>query len=201
MGLPGLIWEGRPIMGKDFFVHPTSVIDDDVAIGKDTKIWYFCHVQSGARIGKNCSLGQNVNIGNNAIIGDGCRVQNNVSIYEGIKLGNNVFCGPSMVFTNDPFPRADDIKGKDHWKETIVEDGASICANATIVCGHSLGKRSMVAAGAVVTRDVPDHALVAGVPARRIGWVCDCGTKLDDQLRCSFCGKAFVKYEKGLKEL
>ena len=187
-------------MEQKYFIHPTSIVDDNVEIGEGTKVWHFSHIMSGARIGRNCSFGQNVNVGNNAVIGNNCRVQNNVSIYEGIEIGDNVFCGPSMVFTNDPFPRADSNKGKEFWKKTIIGDGASICANATIVCGHNLGKRSMVAAGAVVTKDVPDHALVAGVPARRIGWVCDCGTKLDDRLKCNYCGKEFEKSETGLKE-
>ena len=155
-------------MEKKYFVHPTSVVDDNVEIGEGTKVWHFSHIQSGARIGKNCSFGQNVNVGNNAIIGDGCRVQNNVSIYEGIELGNNVFCGPSMVFTNDPFPRADSDKGKEFWKGTKIGDGASICANATIVCGHNLGKRSMVAAGAVVTKDTVRYGVYAGIPAKLI---------------------------------
>ena len=187
-------------MEKNYFVHESSYVDDDVVIGENTKIWHFSHVLSGARIGKNCSLGQNVNIGNNAIIGDGCKIQNNVSVYEGVELGNNVFCGPSMVFTNDPFPRADSKKGKQLWRKTILGDGSSVGANATIVCGHKLGKRATVAAGAVVTKDVKDYALVAGVPAKQIGWVCECGTKLDDSLKCPFCGKSYIENENGLVE-
>ncbi len=153
------------------FVHESSYVDDNVKIGDGTKIWYFCHIQSGAVIGENCSLGQNVNVSNNVTIGNNCRIQNNVSLYEGVFLEDDVFCGPSCVFTNDLTPRATFPKGHDNYKKTIVGKGASIGANATIVCGHNLGKYSMVAAGAVVTKDVPDYALVAGVPARIIGYV------------------------------
>ena len=154
-----------------YFVHESSYIDDNVVIGNDTKIWYFCHIQSGAVIGENCSLGQNVNVGNNVTVGDNCRIQNNVSLYEGVLLEDDVFCGPSCVFTNDLTPRATFPKGHENYKKTIIGKGASIGANATIVCGHNLGKYSMVAAGAVVTKDVPDYALVAGVPAKIIGYV------------------------------
>ena len=154
-----------------YFVHESSYVDENVIIGEGTKIWYFCHIQSGARIGKDCSMGQNVNISNNVIIGDNCRIQNNVSIYEGVILEDAVFCGPSCVFTNDLTPRAIFPKGNINYEKTIVGMGASIGANATIVCGHKLGKYSMVAAGAVVTKDVPDYALVAGVPAKIIGYV------------------------------
>ena len=156
---------------SDYFVHHTSIIDDDVQIGEGTKIWHFSHIQSGARIGKNCSFGQNVNVSNNVIVGDGCKVQNNVSLYEGVELGNYVFCGPSCVFTNDPTPRAIYPKGHENYKKTLVKQGASIGANATIVCGNTLGKYSMVAAGSVVTHDVPDYALVEGVPAKVVGVV------------------------------
>lgn len=155
----------------EYFVHESSYVDEDVAIGEGTKIWHFCHIQSGAKIGKNCSFGQNVNIANNVVIGDECRVQNNVSIYEGVELEDHVFCGPSCVFTNDLTPRVEYPKGRAGYKRTLVKEGASIGANATIVCGHTIGRYAMVAAGAVVTKDVPDYALVAGVPARIIGRV------------------------------
>ncbi|MCR5723147.1 MAG: acetyltransferase [Lachnospiraceae bacterium] len=160
---------------NDFFVHDSSYIDDDVSIGAGTKIWHFCHVQKGARIGENCSLGQNVNVSNNVIIGNNCKIQNNVSIYEGVELEDGVFCGPSCVFTNDLTPRARYPKGHENYKKTVVKEGASIGANATIVCGHTVGKFAMVAAGAVVTKDVPDYALVAGIPAKVIGKVDEYG--------------------------
>ena len=162
----------------EVFIHESSYIDEDVNIGEGTKIWHFCHVQSGARIGKNCSLGQNVNISNNVKIGDGVKVQNNVSIYEGVELEDYVFCGPSCVFTNDLTPRAKYPKGRSGYKKTLVKEGASIGANATIVCGHTIGKCAMIAAGAVVASDVPDYALMAGVPARRIGTVNEKGEKV-----------------------
>ena len=154
-----------------YFVHESSYVDDDVVIGEDTKIWFFCHIQSGARIGKNCSLGQNVNVSNNVVIGDSCKIQNNVSLYEGVVLEDGVFCGPSCVFTNDLTPRAGYPKGHENYRKTLVKKGASIGANATIVCGHTIGRYAMVAAGAVVTRDVPDYVLVAGIPAKIMGGV------------------------------
>lgn len=158
-------------MMEPYFIHESSYIDDDVAIGEGTKIWHFCHIQSGARIGKNCSLGQNVNVSNNVIIGDMCKIQNNVSLYEGVELESGVFCGPSCVFTNDLTPRAEYPKGHENYKKTVIKKGASIGANATIVCGNTIGRYAMVAAGAVVTKDVPDNTLVAGIPARVIGKV------------------------------
>lgn len=158
-------------MEKKYFVHESSYIDEDVEIGEGTKIWHFCHIQSGARIGKNCSLGQNVNISNRVKIGNNVKIQNNVSVYEGVELEDGVFCGPSCVFTNDLTPRAEFPKGSAGYKKTLVKHGASIGANATIVCGHTIGEYAMVAAGAVVTKDVPAYTLVAGVPAKVIAEV------------------------------
>ncbi len=158
-------------MSDGFFVHESSYIDENVTIGKGTKIWHFCHVQSGAIIGENCSLGQNVNISNNVRIGNGVKIQNNVSVYEGVELEDDVFCGPSMVFTNDLTPRAKYPKGHGNYKKTIVKKGATIGANATVVCGNTIGEFAMVAAGSVVTKDVPPNALVVGAPARVVGKV------------------------------
>lgn len=165
----------------EYFVHESSYIDEDVEIGKNTKIWHFCHIQKGARIGENCSFGQNVNVANHVRIGNGVKVQNNVSIYEGVELEDYVFCGPSMVFTNDLTPRAKYPKGTVGYKKTLVKEGASIGANATIVCGHTIGKCAMIAAGAVVTTDVPDYALMAGVPARQIGLVDEYGNRVEER--------------------
>ncbi|EWM53026.1 acyltransferase [Ruminococcus flavefaciens] len=177
----------------DFFVHESSYIDEDVEIGKGTKIWHFCHVQRGAVIGSNCSFGQNVNVSFNVRIGSGVKIQNNVSIYEGVELEDNVFCGPSCVFTNDLTPRAQYPKEHSRYKRTVVRNNATIGANATIVCGHELGEYCMIAAGAVVTRDVPPFALMVGVPARQAGWVCKCGQVLDKDLCCRDCMKKYKK--------
>ncbi|MBK2026292.1 N-acetyltransferase [Francisella philomiragia] len=166
-----------------YYIHPSSYVDSDVKIGEHTKIWHFCHIHSGASIGSKCSLGQNVNVGNNVKIGNGVKIQNNVSVYEGVELEDYVFCGPSMVFTNDLTPRAKYPKGKAAYKKTLVKYGASIGANATIVCGNTIGKWAMVASGAVVTKDVADYALVAGVPAKQVGWVCECGSVLKDNFK------------------
>ena len=186
---------------SDYFVHPTSIIDDNVEIGEGTKIWHFSHIQSGAVIGKDCSFGQNVNVSNNVKIGDGCKVQNNVSLYEGVELEDYVFCGPSCVFTNDLTPRAKYPKGRAGYKKTLVKEGASIGANATIVCGHTIGKWALIGAGAVVASDVPDHALMLGVPARLRGWACECGAILSDDLVCDQCGRTYKESGNGLEEV
>lgn len=172
---------------EKYYVHSSSYVDDNVLIGENTKIWHFSHIQSGAKIGANCSLGQNVNVGNNVIIGNFVKIQNNVSIYEGVVLEDGVFCGPSCVFTNDVNPRACFPKGSLNYKKTLVKKGASIGANATIVCGVVIGRDAMVGAGAVVTKDVPDNALVVGIPARVIGWVCECGERLNADGVCDAC--------------
>jgi UDP-2-acetamido-3-amino-2,3-dideoxy-glucuronate N-acetyltransferase len=171
----------------DYFVHETSVIDPGVKIGSGTKIWHFSHILRDSSIGERCNIGQNVVIGPNVTVGNGCKIQNNVSLYPGVTLEDDVFCGPSMVFTNVMNPRSH-VPRKHEFRGTLVKKGATIGANATIVCGNNLGQYSFVGAGAVVTRDVVDHALVLGNPARRVGWMCECGEKLPDDLSCS-CGK------------
>ncbi|KEF38856.1 N-acetylglucosamine-1-phosphate uridylyltransferase/acetyltransferase [Schinkia azotoformans MEV2011] len=183
-----------------YFVHESSYIDEGVTIGDGTKVWHFCHVQKGASLGEKCSLGQNVNIANNVKIGNGVKIQNNVSVYEGVELENYVFCGPSMVFTNDLTPRSKYPKGTEGYKRTLVKYGASIGANATIVCGHTIGRWAMIASGAVVTKDVPDYALMAGVPAKQIGWVCECGTVLKNEWKCQECDREYTLNDGELQE-
>ena len=162
-----------------FFVHPTSIVDPSVKIGAGTKIWHFSHIQTGAKIGKSCVLGQNVNVANNVRIGDFVKIQNNVSVYEGVTLEDYVFCGPSMVFTNVPVPRGKYPQvGAAFYKPTVAKEGATFGANSTIVCGHTIGRFAFVGAGAVVTKDVPDYALVVGNPARIVGWLSEAGEKL-----------------------
>jgi UDP-2-acetamido-3-amino-2,3-dideoxy-glucuronate N-acetyltransferase len=186
------------LQDKAYFVHESSYIDEDVSIGEGTGIWYFSHVQKGARIGKNCTIGQNVNIANNVIIGSNVKIQNNVSVYEGVELEDYVFCGPSMVFTNIKNPRCKyPQKGSSYYVKTLVKEGASIGANATIICGHTIGKHALIAAGAVVASDVPDYALMVGVPAKRRGWVCECGEQLKEELICKNCGRTY-KEENGI---
>lgn len=186
---------------KKFFVHESSVVDDGAKIGEGTKVWHFCHIQTGAQIGNNCSLGQNVNVANNVKIGNGVKIQNNVSVYEGVELEDYVFCGPSAVFTNDLTPRAKYPKGSAAYKKTLIKQGASIGANATVVCGHTVGKWALIGAGAVVASNVPDHALMLGIPARQAGWVCECGERLNETLTCSLCGRKYVQTEYGLELL
>ena len=196
----------KKLTKKEIYIHPSSVVDSNVKIGRGTKIWHFCHIQSGARIGEGCSFGQNVNVSNNVSIGSGVKVQNNVSIYEGVELGDNVFCGPSCVFTNDLTPRAGFHKGHENYKKTIVEDNASIGANATIVCGHRVGHDALIGAGAVVASDVPPHALMLGVPAKQHGWVCWCGERLKpypdshtDEYHCPSCGTTYHETPEGIE--
>lgn len=186
---------------SDYFVHESSYVDDDVTIGAGTRIWHFCHIQKGAVIGENCSLGQNVNVSNNVRVGNGCKLQNNVSLYEGVDLEDYVFCGPSCVFTNDLTPRSKYPKGRAGYKKTLLREGCSIGANATIVCGHTIGKWALIGAGAVVTDDVPDHALMLGVPARQAGWVCECGERLPYELCCKNCGRKYKVETDGLVEV
>lgn len=162
---------------KDWTAHATAVVDPGAEIGAGTRIWHFCHVMPGARIGRNCSLGQNVFVAGGVTLGDGVKVQNNVSVYEGVVLGDDVFCGPSVVFTNVVNPRSH-VPRRNEYRPTRVGRGATLGANATVVCGHDVGRYAFVAAGAVVTRDVPEFALVQGVPARVVGYVCRCGERL-----------------------
>lgn len=169
-------------------IHPTACIDEGAVIGEGTRIWHFSHILRGSRIGRDCTIGQNVVVGPDVSIGNGCKIQNNVSVYAGVTLEDCVFCGPSMVFTNVWNPRAH-IRRMDEARPTLVKIGASLGANCTIVCGVTIGRYALVGAGGVVTRDVPDHALVYGNPARQRGWVCRCGVKLDAALRCPACGE------------
>ncbi len=183
--------------GADYFVHPTAVVDQGVSIGAGTRIWHFSHVLAGSVIGQGCNIGQNVVIGPEVVIGNGCKIQNNVSVYRGVTLEDDVFCGPSMVFTNVFNPRAH-IPRMDALRPTRVRKGATLGANCTLVCGIVVGRFAFVGAGAVVTKDVPDHALVAGNPARRIGWMCACGEKLDAALTCPACGARYRRGDGGL---
>jgi UDP-2-acetamido-3-amino-2,3-dideoxy-glucuronate N-acetyltransferase len=160
-----------------FFVHQSCYVDDGCEIGAGTKIWHFSHVMSGAKIGQRCNIGQNVVISPQVTLGDNVRIQNNVSVYTGVTLEDDVFCGPSMVFTNVINPRSH-VSRKDEYRPTLVKRGASLGANSTIVCGHTIGRYAFVGAGAVVTKDVPDYALIVGNPGRIVGWMCECGVKL-----------------------
>jgi UDP-2-acetamido-3-amino-2,3-dideoxy-glucuronate N-acetyltransferase len=184
------------------FVHESAYVDDGARIGAGTKVWHFCHVMPGAVIGERCSLGQNVVVMNGVVIGDNVKIQNNVSVYEGVVLEDDVFCGPSMVFTNVINPRSH-VSRKSEYRVTRVRRGATIGANATIVCGATLGEYAFVAAGAVVTKDVAAYALVAGVPARRIGWMCQCGERLPDsgEGTCATCGTSYARRGAGIERV
>ncbi|MBN1363812.1 MAG: Gfo/Idh/MocA family oxidoreductase [Syntrophaceae bacterium] len=180
-----------------FFAHPTAIVDEKVKIGKGTRIWHFTHVLSGSKIGENCNIGQNVVIGPDAVIGNKCKIQNNVSVYKGVTLEDGVFCGPSMVFTNIYNPRAE-ISKMNQVRPTLVKKGATLGANCTIICGNTIGSYALVGAGAVVTKDVPAHALMMGNPAKQKGWVCECGESLNTKLHCTVCKKQFKKTKNGI---
>jgi len=178
------------ISREKYFVHPTAVVDEDITIGYDTKIWHFSHMLSRSNIGEQCNIGQNVVVGPDVTIGKGCKIQNNVSIYKGVTLEDYVFCGPSVVFTNIYNPRAQ-IRKMDQIRPTLVKQGATIGANATIICGITIGRYAFIGAGTVVIKNVPDHALVVGNPARQVGWVCQCGERLSNDLECLSCSKKY----------
>ena len=185
-------------------IHESAFVDQGAIVGEGSKIWHFCHVMSGARIGRDCILGQNVFVASGVVVGDAAKIQNNVSLYQGVILEEDVFCGPSMVFTNVIIPRAF-IERKDQYRPTRVERGATLGANCTIICGNSIGRYAMVGAGAVVSEDVAPFALVVGVPARQIGWVCRCGVTLPTRtiegghLLCSECREAYVLVDGALR--
>lgn len=179
---------------QPYYVHPSAIIDSDVQIGEGSKIWHFAHVLPGSRIGARCVLGQNTMVGPNVSLGDGCKLQNNVALYNGVTLEDDVFCGPSCVFTNVLTPRAF-VERKNEFAPTLVKRGASIGANATIICGNTIGAYAMIGAGAVVTRDVADHALVLGNPARQVGWVSRAGERLGPDLICPRTGERYAERE------
>lgn len=188
-------------MEKDYFVHPTAVIDEPADIGEGSQIWHFSHVMSGAKIGKNCIIGQNVFVASGALLGDNIKIQNNVSIFKGVVLEDDVFCGPSMVFTNVFNPRSF-ISRKKEFRQTLVKKGATIGANATIICGNIIGAYAFIGAGSVVTRDVPDYALVYGNPGKVKGWVCQCAVEIvfrSGKAVCKACGKRYQKDRTGVR--
>lgn len=183
---------------RDYFVHETAAVDDNVSIGAGTRIWHFSHILGNSRIGENCVFGQNCSVGPDVVIGNGCKFQNNVSVYKGVTLEDDVFCGPSMVFTNVLTPRAH-VERKEEFAPTLVRRGASIGANATIICGNEIGAYAMIGAGAVVTSTVPAHALMIGAPARRAGWVSRSGERLGDDLICPRTGERYAEHADGLR--
>ena len=190
-------------MEKGYFVHPTAVVDEPMEIGDSTQIWHFSHIMSGAKIGRDCIIGQNVFIGKDVILGNNIKVQNNVSIYSGVILEDDVFCGPSVVFTNVFNPRSF-ISRKKEFRKTVVRKGATIGANATIICGNTIGQYAFIGAGSVVTKDVPDYALVYGNPGKVKGWVCQCAEEITFQSGkavCHYCGKRYQKDRAGVKRM
>lgn len=183
--------------GKNYFVHETAVVDEGASIGSDSKVWHFSHILGGTTLGEGCKLGQNVVVGPDVTVGKGCKIQNNVSVYKGVTLEDEVFCGPSMVFTNVFNPRAHIVRMHE-IRQTLVRKGATLGANCTVICGNTIGKYAFVGAGAVITKDVPDHAMVMGNPAFQAGWVCECGNKLDDDLTCPDCNLRYRQTKNGL---
>lgn len=190
-------------MEREYFVHPTSTVDEPAEIGEGTRIWHFTHIMSGARIGKNCIIGQNVFIGSGTVLGNNIKIQNNVSVYDGVILEDDVFCGPSMVFTNVFNPRSF-ISRKKEFRKTLVKKGATIGANATIICGSTIGRYAFIGAGSVVTKDVPDYALVYGNPGRVKGWICECAEEIvfrSGKAICNTCGKRYKKDRLGVSPI
>lgn len=184
---------------QSFFIHDSSFLDENATVGQNTRIWHFCHIMSEAHIGDNCILGQNTFVGSNVHIGNGVKIQNNVSVYEGVILEDHVFIGPSVVFTNVKTPRSF-IERKTEFASTCVKQGASLGANATIICGNNIGKYALVAAGSVVNKHVADYALVMGVPAEQKGWVCTCGETLKfegTEAKCTRCNESYIMNEEG----
>jgi UDP-2-acetamido-3-amino-2,3-dideoxy-glucuronate N-acetyltransferase len=186
-------------MEKNYFVHESSYVDEPCEIGEGTKIWHFSHVMKNSKIGRHCNIGQNVVISPDVTIGNNVKIQNNVSVNTGVELEDDVFCGPSMVFTNVVNPRSH-VSRKDEYRKTLVKKGASIGANATVVCGHTVGRFAFIGAGSVVTKDIPDYALIVGNPGRLMGWMCECGIRLEfsrdaaeQSCSCSACGKQYVR--------
>jgi UDP-2-acetamido-3-amino-2,3-dideoxy-glucuronate N-acetyltransferase len=189
-------------MARGYFVHPTAVVDEPVKVGERTQIWHFSHIMSNSSIGKNCIIGQNVFVGSGAVLGSNIKVQNNVSIYDGVILEDDVFCGPSMVFTNVFNPRSF-ISRKKEFRKTVVGKGATMGANATIICGNRIGQYAFIGAGSVVTKDIPDYALVYGNPGRVKGWVCQCAEEIvfrSGKAKCQACGKRYTKNREMVKE-
>jgi len=190
-------------MERGYFVHPTALVDEGAEVGQGTKIWHFTHIMAASRIGENCVIGQNVFVGSGVVIGSNVKIQNNVSIFDGVLLEDDVFCGPSMVFTNVFNPRSF-ISRKKEFRKTLVKRGATMGANVTIVCGNTIGQYAFIGAGSVVTKDVPDYALVYGNPGKEKGWVCQCAEELrfrSGKARCKACGKKYTKNRIGVKPI